>query len=103
LEFAVWRSGSPYRGVRAIVKTGALTRPRTIRTKSSPISVCSHAKGRTPRRVREEIYSAIRVLIPFPHRGHPQPHLTFRPLIAYAPDEKPLCVIAAITAGATHA
>jgi plasmid stabilization system protein ParE len=57
------------------------------------------------RRVREEIYSAIRALIPFPHRGHPRPDLTSRPLrlirvrdylIAYTPDEKPLCVIAVI-------
>jgi plasmid stabilization system protein ParE len=55
--------------------------------------------------VREEIYSAIRPLISFPHRGHPRPDLTSRPLrfirvrdylIAYAPDEKPLCVIAVI-------
>ena len=50
------------------------------------------------RRVREEIYSAIRALIPSPHRGHPRPDLTSRPLrfirvrdylIAYTPDEKP--------------
>jgi toxin ParE1/3/4 len=57
------------------------------------------------RRVREEIYSAVRALIPLPHRGHPRLDLTSRPLrfirvrdylIAYAPDEKPLCVIAVI-------
>lgn len=46
---------------------------------------------------------AIRALVPFPHRGHKRPDLTSRPLrfivirqylIAYAPDEKPLWVIA---------
>jgi plasmid stabilization system protein ParE len=55
------------------------------------------------RRVREEILNAIRGLVPFPHRGHRRPDLTSRPLrsivvreylIAYAPDEKPLWVIA---------
>ena len=55
------------------------------------------------RRVREEIQQAIRNLVPFPHRGHRRPDLTNRPLrftrvrdylIAYAPDEKPLWVIA---------
>lgn len=55
------------------------------------------------RRVREEIYSAVRALLPFPHQGHKRPDLTSRPLrfllvreylIAYAPDEKPLWVVA---------
>jgi toxin ParE1/3/4 len=55
------------------------------------------------RRLREEIYSAIRALIAFPHQGHRRPDLTARPLrfimvreylIAYAPDEKPLWVVA---------
>lgn len=55
------------------------------------------------RRVREEMLDAIRALVPFPHRGHRRPDLTSRPLrfivirqylIAYAPDEKPLWVIA---------
>lgn len=55
------------------------------------------------RRVREEILSAIRRLVPFPHQGHKRPDLTSRPLrftivreylIAYAPDEKPLWVVA---------
>ena len=49
------------------------------------------------RRVREEIYSAIRGLVPFPGQGHTRPDLTSRPLrftlvreylIAYAPEEK---------------
>ena len=56
-------------------------------------------------RVREEIYAAIASLVSFPHRGHARPdlclrHLRFqsvRPyLIAYAPDEKPLLVIAVL-------
>ena len=52
-----------------------------------------------------EILSAIRALIPFPNQGHKRPDLTSRPLrftlvrdylIAYAPDEKPLWVVAVI-------
>jgi plasmid stabilization system protein ParE len=58
---------------------------------------------RAARRVREEILTAIRALIPFPNVGHRRPDLTSRPLrfavvreylIAYAPDEKPLWVVA---------
>lgn len=50
-----------------------------------------------------EIFSAIRALVPFPELGHKRPDLTSRPLrfilvrdylIAYAPDEKPLWVVA---------
>jgi antitoxin ParD1/3/4 len=56
-------------------------------------------------RIREEIYDAIQSLVPFPHVGHNRPDLTSRPLrfqvvrdyvIAYAPDEKPLAVIAVL-------
>jgi plasmid stabilization system protein ParE len=56
-------------------------------------------------RVREEIYGAIDKLVAFPHQGHKRPDLTRRPLrfltvreylIAYAPDEKPLLVIAVL-------
>lgn len=56
-------------------------------------------------RVREDILDAIRQLVPFPHQGHKRPDLTSLPLrfqtvrnyiIAYAPDEKPLLVIAAL-------
>jgi len=55
------------------------------------------------RRVREEILSRIRALVPFPNVGHKRPDLTGRPLrfisvreylIAYAPEEKPLWVVA---------
>jgi plasmid stabilization system protein ParE len=54
-------------------------------------------------RVREEVYEAIRSLVRFPLQGHPRKDLTWRPLrfwrvrdylIAYAPDEKPLLVVA---------
>ena len=54
-------------------------------------------------RVREDIYKAIGKLPPFPHQGHRRPDLTSRHLrfvtvrnylIAYAPDENPLLVIA---------
>ena len=56
-------------------------------------------------RVRELILEAIRKLAPFPHQGHTRPDLTTRPLrfqtigeylIAYAPDELPLVVIAVL-------
>jgi plasmid stabilization system protein ParE len=54
-------------------------------------------------RIREEIYEAIQSLVPFPYIGHSRLDLTSKPLrfqslgeyvIAYAPDEKPLAVIA---------
>jgi len=54
-------------------------------------------------RVIVEIFEAIRGLLPFPHQGHRRPDLTSRPLrfalvreylIAYAPDEEPLWVVA---------
>jgi plasmid stabilization system protein ParE len=57
------------------------------------------------RRVREDILDAIRKLLTFPRQGHKRPDLTLRPLrfqtirdylVAYAPDEKPLVVIAVL-------
>jgi plasmid stabilization system protein ParE len=57
------------------------------------------------RRIREEILDGIGKLVPFPHQGHKRPDLTTRPLrfqtvrdylIAYAPDENPLLVIAVL-------
>lgn len=54
-------------------------------------------------RVLEEIQEAIRALIPFPQAGHTRSDLTSRPLrfhpvrdflVVYAPDEKPLVVLA---------
>ncbi len=57
------------------------------------------------RRVREEIHSAIRALVAFPGQVHRRPDLTSRCLrfirvrdylIAYAPGEKPLWVVAAM-------
>jgi plasmid stabilization system protein ParE len=54
-------------------------------------------------RMIAEILSAIRALVPFPNQGHRRPDLTSRPLrfirvreylIAYAPEEKPLWVVA---------
>jgi plasmid stabilization system protein ParE len=54
-------------------------------------------------RVIIEIFRAIQRLVPFPHQGHRRNDLTNRPLrfirvrdylIAYAPEEKPLWVIA---------
>lgn len=54
-------------------------------------------------RVMEEIHEAIRALVPFPQQGHRRSDLSSRPLrfrhvgdylVAYAPDEKPLVVLA---------
>lgn len=54
-------------------------------------------------RVMVEIEATIEALVPFPHQGHRRPDLTQRPLrftnvrdylIAYAPDKKPLWVVA---------
>jgi plasmid stabilization system protein ParE len=56
-------------------------------------------------RVREEILDLVRKLVLFPGQGHKRDDLTSRPLrfqrvrdylIAYAPDEKPLVVIAVL-------
>ena len=56
-------------------------------------------------RVREDILNTIRALVSFPHQGHRRPDLTSRPLrftvvreylIAYAPDERPLLVVAVL-------
>jgi toxin ParE1/3/4 len=58
-------------------------------------------------RVITEIFDTIRRLVPFPHQGHLRPDLTSRPLrftlvrqylIAYAPNEKPLWVVAVMHA-----
>ena len=55
------------------------------------------------RRVREDILTTLRRLVPFPYQGHKRPDLTSRPLrfilvreylIAYAPEERPLWVVA---------
>jgi plasmid stabilization system protein ParE len=54
-------------------------------------------------KVIEEILAGIDALVPFPNQGHRRPDLTSRPLrftlvreymIAYAPDQKPLWVVA---------
>jgi plasmid stabilization system protein ParE len=56
-------------------------------------------------RVREEIYETIQSIVPFPYVGHSRPDLTSKALrfqtvreyvIAYAPEEKPLAVIAVL-------
>lgn len=60
----------------------------------------------------EEIRDAIQHLVSFPESGHSRPDLCSTPLkfqvvreflIAYAPDEKPLLVIAVSTTGAIRA
>jgi len=56
-------------------------------------------------KVRRDILDTIRKLVPFPHQGHRRTDLTSRPLrfqtireylVAYAPDETPLLVIAVL-------
>jgi len=55
--------------------------------------------------VLQEIHDAVGSLVRFPHQGHVRPDLTSHPLrfhvvrdyvLAYAPDEKPLVVIAVL-------
>jgi plasmid stabilization system protein ParE len=50
-----------------------------------------------------EIFAAVEAVVPFPHQGYRRPNLTSRPLrfmlvreyvIAYAPEKKPLWVVA---------
>ena len=57
------------------------------------------------KRVREEILETIRSLASFPHKGHRRADITKRSLrflivrdyiVVYAPDEKPLAVIAVL-------
>jgi len=56
-------------------------------------------------RVLQEIYETINSLVPFPKSGHVRPDLSSRPLrfhlvrdflIAYAPEENPLAILAII-------
>jgi plasmid stabilization system protein ParE len=56
-------------------------------------------------RVVDEIFEAFDRLAQFPHAGHPRPDLTSRPLrffrvrdylIAYAPEERPLWIVAVL-------
>lgn len=56
-------------------------------------------------RVLSEIFDSIRGLVPFPNQGHRRPDLSSRPLrftlvreylIAYAPDEIPLWIVAVL-------
>src|SRR5580658_3537501 len=55
------------------------------------------------KRVITELFDAMRALVAFPHQGYRRPNLTSRPLrfklvreyvIAYAPEKKPLWVVA---------
>ena len=59
-------------------------------------------------RVISEIFDTIRGLVPFPHQGRLRPDLSSRPLrfalvreylIAYAPEERPLWVVAVVWTG----
>ncbi|MBL8232057.1 MAG: type II toxin-antitoxin system RelE/ParE family toxin [Bryobacterales bacterium] len=56
-----------------------------------------------PDRVRKELFATFDLLVPFPNRGHRRPDLSSRPLrfivvrdylIAYAPEERAIWVIA---------
>jgi antitoxin ParD1/3/4/toxin ParE1/3/4 len=58
-------------------------------------------------RVMSEVFDTLRRLVTFPHQGHRRPDLSSRPLrftlvreylIAYAPEEKPLWVVAVMHA-----
>ena len=56
-------------------------------------------------RILQELYESIQALVSYPHLGHARPDLTSKPLrfqivrdllIAYAPDQKPLRVVAVL-------
>ena len=56
-------------------------------------------------KILQEIYEAIQALVSFPHLGHARPDLSSKPLrfqivrellIAYAPDQQPLLVVAVL-------
>ena len=56
-------------------------------------------------RIIDAIEATIKALVPFPHQGHRRPDLTSRPLrftnignylIAYAPDKRPLWIVAVL-------
>jgi plasmid stabilization system protein ParE len=67
------------------------------------VYIGEHSNLDTAKRVVDEIFKAVSTLVPFPHRGHRRTDLTSRPLrfwrvydylIAYAPNERPLWVVA---------
>ncbi len=77
-----------------------------IRSRHKILRTSGHLSRKCPQAARsllEDILYAIRGLLPFPNQGHRRPDLTSRPLrfitvyeylIAYAPDEDPLWIIA---------
>lgn len=76
-------------------------KPKPISTKSGNTS--PRITSARPDRVAADINQTLESLVAFPHQGHRRPDLTNRPLrfirvreylIAYAPDKKPLWVIA---------
>jgi len=84
-------------------ETGFILHPEAARDISEIWAYIASDSLQAARRVREDIQEAIQNLVPFPHQGHRRPDLTSRPLrfkrvrnylIAYAPEERPLWVIA---------
>lgn len=84
---------------------GFVLHPQAAQDITDIWELLAEAKPHAARRVREDILAAIRALVPFPHQGHRRPDLTSRPLrfttvreylIAYAPDERPLLVLAVL-------
>jgi len=84
---------------------GFVLHPQAAQDITDIWELLAEANPHAARRVREDILAAIRALVPFPHQGHRRPDLTSRPLrfttvreylIAYAPDERPLLVLAVL-------
>jgi len=102
---------------RLIEETEVPRNPRPERLRTSPRSlhrpdgIREYIAADNPaaaRRVIIDIFDAIRALVPFPLKGHPRADLTSRRLrfwrvrdylIAYAPDEKPLWLLAVFHTG----
>src|SRR5262245_47933039 len=84
-------------------RSGLKLHPEAVRDITEVWEYIATDSPMAARRVREEIVDAIRKLVLFPHQGHRRPDLTSRSMrfwrvrdyvIAHAPDEKPLWVVA---------
>jgi len=87
------------------VSTGYILHPRAFDDLDEIRSYIAADNVDAADRVISEIFESFRSLVRFPNQGHKRPDLTSRALsfivvreylIAYAPDEKPLWIVAVI-------
>jgi plasmid stabilization system protein ParE len=85
--------------------TGYAFHPEVENDFDAIVSFIGQNRPDAAEKVYRAILDAIATLAPLPHRGHRRPDLTQRPLrfisvydylVAYAPDEKPLWVVAVL-------